>query len=48
MNTGRLPAQFEGGRTDEVVRPLTLVESLTSICASSFPLMLKLQKRPRS
>lgn len=27
---------------------LTLVESLTSICANSFPLMLKLQKRPRS
>lgn len=27
---------------------LTLVESLTSIWASSFPFMLKLQKRPLS
>lgn len=27
---------------------LTREESLTSICASSFPFMLKLQKRPLS
>lgn len=34
--------------TDVFLSWHTLVESLTSICASSFPLMLKLQKRPLS
>ena len=46
----RLQINKEASQVDcsGVYSQLTLVESLTSICASSFPLMLKLQKRPLS